>query len=353
MPNQRPIAIKTSREFSEDIRKFVREYASLIPRQAFVEMMESCMAVGLTSILSSVVEVVLQWAETGEVAINQAPAPVFVDSSAGVDPQLRNLAEKSMDDYVRKMEYFPAVLMAMRLLDFRARKHKLVRKRLRTGELRSSPEATEWIEFLGDVLHGRCDEAQRILRSLEDHAEHLAEAAASNGYHDVAEILDKEDAQANPVLRLADALTFLHGRVLRSDLHRLIDSVLHAERPNGLAAKRRTSRKTPEGRTQHRQVRQVIFTDSVLEYLVHRHVLASGSGKKRRHLSLVEFIHTLRSRYGFCVEQAPPGMQISNDHLQRNRRCLERRLRDLGLLVGVNDAEQMKRLCPRFGSGAP
>jgi hypothetical protein len=27
---------------------------------------------------------------------------------------------------------------------------------------------------------------------------------------------------------------------------------------------------------------------------------------------------------------------------------LERRLRDLGLLVGVNDAESMKQLCPRF-----
>ena len=41
-------------------------------------------------------------------------------------------------------------------------------------------------------------------------------------------------------------------------------------------------------------------------------------------------------------------MTISNALLQRNRMVLERRLRDLGLLVGVNDAERMKRLQPRF-----
>jgi hypothetical protein len=41
-------------------------------------------------------------------------------------------------------------------------------------------------------------------------------------------------------------------------------------------------------------------------------------------------------------------MTISNELLRANRAILERRLRDLGLLVGVNDAEAMKRLHPRF-----
>jgi hypothetical protein len=41
-------------------------------------------------------------------------------------------------------------------------------------------------------------------------------------------------------------------------------------------------------------------------------------------------------------------MIVSNDLLQANRLILERRLRDLGLLIGVNDAEAMKRLKPRF-----
>ena len=56
-------------------------------------------------------------------------------------------------------------------------------------------------------------------------------------------------------------------------------------------------------------------------------------------------------RYGFHVDTAPPGMTVSNEALGRNRAALERRLRDLGLL-GVNDAERMKRLTPRFEATA-
>ena len=80
------------------------------------------------------------------------------------------------------------------------------------------------------------------------------------------------------------------------------------------------------------------------------HLLVLRTGKKRgyRPLSFKDFIRRLYERYGLCVDVAPPGMEISNDLLQENRAVLERRLRDLGLLVGVNDAEAMKHLSPRF-----
>ena len=65
--NQRPIAEKAARDFSEDIRRFVRSYADIIPRHAFVELLESCMAVGMTTILTSVIEILFEWAETGEI----------------------------------------------------------------------------------------------------------------------------------------------------------------------------------------------------------------------------------------------------------------------------------------------
>lgn len=92
----------------------------------------------------------------------------------------------------------------------------------------------------------------------------------------------------------------------------------------------------------------MVFTDSVLDYLVHLHLLKSGNKSGVRSLSFGKFIEVLQERYGFHVDTAPPGMTISNELLQRNRAILERRLRDLGLLVGVNDAEAMKRLRPRF-----
>jgi hypothetical protein len=67
--NQRPIAKKA--EFSEDILRFVRAYAPLIPRHAFVELLESCIAVGMTTILTSVIEMLCEWAERGELSKNK------------------------------------------------------------------------------------------------------------------------------------------------------------------------------------------------------------------------------------------------------------------------------------------
>ena len=347
IPNQRPIATDVSRAFSEDIRKFVREYAPIVPRQAFLEMMESCMAVGLTSIVAGVAEVVLDWANTGD-ATDRPPAHRFVDSSAGRNPELRSVAEQSMDDHLRRMERFPLVLMGLRLLDYRARNNNVVKKRVKKGELRSSPVATEWINFLGDVLHDRCAEARPILSRLEIHAEDLAGETKERGYGAEAHELNNE-AQPNPVWRLAEALNSLRGRQVRQGLHKLMDSALHIDRPNGLATKRRTTRGTTGTQgPRTRVVRSLVFTDPVLEYLVHRHVLPSGSGQRPRRVSFSKFIDILQDRYGFCVDTAPPGMTISNELLQANRNWMERRLRDMGLLVGVNDAEAMKRLRPRF-----
>jgi len=100
--------------------------------------------------------------------------------------------------------------------------------------------------------------------------------------------------------------------------------------------------------TKTRDVRSLVFTDTVLDYLVHLHLLRSSNHGGTRALSFKDFLHILQERYGFYVDVAPPGMQTSNDMLQRNRAVLERRLRDLGLLAGVNDAEAMKRLVPRY-----
>lgn len=85
--NQRPIAEKAAAEFSEDIRRFVRAYATVVPRHCLVELLESCIAVGLTSVLTSVTGILLEWATSGEVLkkSEQSPAQLFVDCSNGID----------------------------------------------------------------------------------------------------------------------------------------------------------------------------------------------------------------------------------------------------------------------------
>lgn len=345
--NQRPIAEQAAGRFSEDIRRFVRAYAGVIPRPAFVELLESCMAVGLTTIVTSVIELLFEWAATGELQKkgDQQPTPLFVDCSNGVDRGLRALAEQSMDDFMRRIERFPVILMGLRLLDHGARYDR----RIKRIEIPTRPYAIDWLNLLGELLHEQREEAQPILYALERKAEELADRLQED-YPETAKTLRDDRAQHNPVWRLAEAITSLQGRGnTQQNLIKMVDSVLLADWPNGLAMKRSVMRKpAPGAAPKKREVRSLVFTDSALDYLVHLHVLRGGNREGYQLLSFKGFIQILRERYGFCVDEMPPGMTISNELLRVNRVVLERRLRDLGLLVGVNDAEAMKHVRPRF-----
>ena len=346
--NQRPISEKAAREFSEDIRRFVGSYANIIPRRTFVELLESCISVGMTTILTSAVRILFDWEKTGEISKNgeQKPEHLFVDCSNGVNHQLGLLAEQSMDDFMRRVPRFSVIMMALRLLDHNARyDHRL--KRLKIGH---KPNATNWLNLLGDLLHGRREEAQMIFHIMEQKAQELAARLDEEDYTEAAQILRNSQSEPNPIWRLAEALTLLQGRSnTQGKLMEMIDSTMLLGRPNSLASKRSTTRTVPGTKTRRRhEVRSLVFTDSVLDYLVHRHLLRVGGKSGPRKLSFKEFIQIIRDRYGFCVDSAPPGIPIPNNLLQANRAILERRLRDLGLLVGVNDAEAMKRLEPRF-----
>ena len=201
--------------------------------------------------------------------------------------------------------------------------------------------------MLGDLLHDRRNEAKPILYDLARKGMQLSELLQDD-YPEASEILSNERAQSNPVWRLAEALTFLQGRKnTQNNVVSLLDSASLMRRPNGLSSRRAVVRRQA-GAAKKTDLRSLVFTDAVLDYLVHLHVLRNGNKDGYRPLSFRELVQILRRRYGFCVDEAPPGMTISNDLLRLNRIVLERRLRDLGLLIGVNDAEAMKRLRPRF-----
>ncbi len=345
--NQRPVAEEAAEHFSEDIRRFVRAYAGVIPRHAFVDLLESCVAVGLTTIVTSTIGLLFEWAETGGICkrSEQQPTRLFVDCSNGIDRNLRALAEQSIDDFMRQIEYFPVVLMALRLLDVFARYDAVLKKLV----IPTRPYATGWLSFLGDLLRGRREDARLVLYALQSKAAELADRLEED-YSDAANVLRNDSAQPSPVWRLAEALTFLQGRKnTQTNVLELLDSALLTGRPNGLAAKRVVTRNAnAAGGRRRRDLRSLVFTDAVLDYLVHVHVLRTGNKTGFRPISFKEFLHDIHDRYGFCVDQPPPGMTISNELLRLNRMVLERRLRDLGLLMGVNDAEAMKRLRPRF-----
>ncbi len=347
IPNQRPIAKKASRRFAGHIRNFVRAYATAVPRHAFVELLESCIAVGMTTIMTSVAEMLFAWAERGLLPgeDEQPPAQLLVDCSNGVDRSLRGLAEQSMEDFRRRLERLPVILMALRLLDHGARYDPVLKKRA----VDSAPYATDWINLLGDILFERSEHAKPIIYDLERKTAILAERLEED-YGEAASILRATSVQPSPVWRLAEALTFLQGRKnTQNNVTSLLDSCLLMDRPNGLALKRAVTRTAvmPGAKTRG-EARCLILTDSVLDYLVHVHVLRPGRRLNGRSLSFTDFVDVLCSNYGLCIDRAPHGMAVSNELLQSNRAALERRLRDLGLLVGVNDAESMKHVSPRF-----
>ena len=345
IPNQRPIAERAARDFSEDIRRFVKSYSAAAPRHAFVDLLESCMAIGMTAILTSVIEILFDWEKAGRVprSSEQKPTHMFVDCSNGVDRHLRQAAEQSLDDFMRRLEHVPFILMALRLLDRGARYDP----KIKAERISTKPHAIEWLNLLGDLVHERRAEAGPILYNLSTKAEELAEKLEDD-YSEAAHLLKNSAGQPNPVWRLAESLTGLQGRKnTHSNFITLLDSILLTGKPNGLAAKRTVTRSlAAEGVRRRREVRSLVFTDSALDYLVHLHVLGYGQGV--RAISFKSFIQKLHRRYGLCIDVSPPGITISNSLLQKNRTVLERRLRDLGLFVGVNDAEAMKRLTPRF-----
>ena len=160
--NQRPIAEQAAKHFSEDIRRFVRAYSGVIPRHALVELLESCMSIGLTTIVTSSIQLLFDWCIIGEIR-EKPPTDLFVDCSNGVERSLKSLAEQSMDDWSRQIERFPVILMSLRLLDYNARYDPKLRKL----DIQTGPYATDWLNLLGALLHGQREEAQPILYALE------------------------------------------------------------------------------------------------------------------------------------------------------------------------------------------
>ena len=344
--NQRPISQRAGEEFSDDIRRFVRSYAAAIPRRSFVSMLESGMAVGMATIITSTAEILFHWDIEGEIPRrrDQRPVEILVDCSNGVQHELRRLSEDSLSDFVRRMEQFPRLLMTLRVLDYEARdNHRITEEKVVT-----SPYAIEWLELLGRLLFNKHEEADFIHRKVRENAEKLSKELDNEDYFEAAQILRNENGQENSIRRFAAGMTVLMGSRLRSGCIEMIDSMMSVDRPTGLARARRVRQGGAGTGPRTRVVRSLVLPDSALEYLVHLHLLRKGDKPGLRRLSFSDFLKKLRCRYGFCVDVAPRGMSVSADLLQTNRARLERRLRDLGLLRGVNDAEAMKCLRSRF-----
>jgi hypothetical protein len=343
IPNRQSIATEAASDFREDLRIFLRAYGRTIPRQSFLPMLESAFCVGLSNVLLSTAEMLYDWRIDGHLPEqrHQQPAPVFVDCSAG--GEMRRASEQSVDEILRRLRAVPSILATLRILDHRAA------AKVKSRELPPSlPQAAPRIDMLGDLLHGRLKESERVEDEIDEWTQQIAEQLQDADLHDdVVTLLRSHGMHAAE--RLGTAITMLMGdKITFVDIQDTVDSAWGARVPHGLLKTRRVQADQTVTRSRTRIARSIVFSDAFLDFAVHRHLFKAAG--KQRPLSFVRFLEILRERYGFYVDQAPPGQNIRGELLQRNRAVLETRLRDLGLLVGVNDAESMKFLRLRFAA---
>ncbi len=341
--NRWPIAMNSARNLRQDLVTFIEVYGPLMPRQAFLPMLESGIALGMTNIILGTTACLFEWDRTGEVPSAEAHWPMLVDCSHGQDASLRRVSESVMGECAARYERLPMLMMTLRILDERARYDRKVRNELPAP----FPDARPRLNLLGKLLHERHDRAAAILNGLDEDCLRLAEKLVeAEEAPEAIEIL--KGTVDSPARRMAEALVLLigdsqQGRHFRSAL----ENALMSDRPNGLAIKRRVAR-TEAGTRKSVDTRAIVLTNSALDFLVHRHLRKDARGKPAKPLSLRQFLDILHKHYGLYVDREPPGMSVPQDLLRENKRWLERRLRDLGLLAGVNDAESMKQLRARF-----
>ena len=347
IPNRWPIADAAAKHLRKDLMAFIDVYGPQMPRQAFLPMLEAGIALGLTNILLSTTHCLFEWERSGIVPREQdggqIPWPLFVDASLGQDKALRGVSESVMSECAARYERVPVILMQMRLLDERARFDQKLKSEIPSP----FPDARPRLDLLGTLLHRRHERADLILNRLDEDCQRLAEALiAAEEAPEATETLQVSTNSA--VQRLAQALVEIIGdKQQASFLRSCLESALMTDRPNGLAIKRRVQR-SEDGRRRSVDLRAIVLTNPMLDFLVHRHLRKDSKGQPEQVLSLKKFLEILRLRYGLYLDREPPGISVPQDLLRANKLWLERRLRDLGLLVGVNDAESMKQLRPRF-----
>jgi hypothetical protein len=344
IPNLWPLATHAAHIFREDLQALLRFFGKAIPQRALTPMLESFIGLGLWHSFFASLLATTKWEKSGIVPIqsDQEAFPFFVDSSNGTDGVLRDISENSMYGALCFLDAAVISLAVVRVLDVEGRSYAELENHVPGGS-----DQVAWLNLLGQVRMGGHEESPFFHRMLRNKVtqlrDRLTEAEIAP---DAVVILQGKAASKDPARAIAEALCAMMGeKKLKAKYLQFIDSAAMFAEPHGFVKKRSISRKLSTGKARRMDARSIVLPNTLLETLVHVH-LATRKGR----LSFSDFLALLRTRYGLWVDEAPPGITAAREDLQRNRAVLERRLRDLGLLVGVNDAESMKRLRARYRS---
>ena len=339
IPNRWPLATSAADIFRDDLQGLLTHFGEAIPRRALSPMLESFIGLGLWHTFFASLIAVTTWEQSGTVPTlsEQHPFPFFVDASNGADTSLRDLSEASNYEASRFMDDAVISLAVVRVLH--------CSNAALWAQLPQGVDQATWLNLLGQVRRGGHATSGFFAYALNEKRHALISKLTASEYApDAVAILQANTAAQDPARAIAEALCAMMGdKLLKTHYLKFIDSAAMVAEPHGFVKKRSVSRKLSTGKARRMDARSVVLSNTLLETLVHVHLAARGG-----RLSFSDFLGLLRERYGLWVDSAPPGVSAAREDLLRNRSILERRLRDLGLLIGVNDAESMKRLRPRY-----
>ncbi|CAK0764344.1 conserved hypothetical protein [Gammaproteobacteria bacterium] len=339
IPNRHPLARQAGNHLRKDLSILIRAYGTSVPRKVFLEMLESAISLGLSNLILSTAKLLEDWERTGEISDTQPPWPVFVDGSNGTDSRLRNLSEASMEECIRRYERTPIRMTILKILDIESRLDEEIEKISPVN----MPDSVEWIRLLGEIFHKRHPRSKNILEMIGRNCRKLALEFEKEFRPEIVSKL--RNNALSPALNLAEVINSLRGNTPGTKNMDVLSSALASNEPNGIS-KSRSGRRTQNGVSSNTTLRSIVLQPPLLEFLVHRHVFREDGAKQ--FLSLQGLLRLLRENYGLYVDCAPPGQPISQDLLLKNKKYVEDRLRDLGLLLGVNDAESMKQIKPHY-----
>jgi hypothetical protein len=341
-----PLAVASAGIFREDMKSLLKHYGLTIPRRGLSPMLECLIGIGLWHTFISSLVAVIHWERHHKLPNSEDYCPsfyMFADASSGSDSRLRDLAEASGFELTRFINEATNALSVVRVSDACARNNRKLRNFVPTAR-----GISDWLNLLGKVRSGDHEASESFFDSVFEKCEMLRMKLMNTGGDGsgTSEILSSSLPSQDPTRALAEALTLSMGsKLLQSHYFRFIDSAGMVNEPHGLLKKRKVSRRLESGRTQRGDARSMILSNALLDTLVHTQLAKSRGG-----VSFQAFLQALRTDYGILVDETPKGVAADREDLLRNRSILEKRLRDLGLLVGVNDAESMKRLRARYRS---
>ena len=145
------------------------------PRLSLLPMFEAAIAVGLSTVLLSTIDIVEHWSATGSVpdVREQRPWPLFMDCSGAADPALRNFSEQSSFLARQQLERVSVALMYMRLLDFYvSNEADTPRKDLPDR----APNGAAWLNLLGRIATGTHEESRDAEKFFRGKCRALADA---------------------------------------------------------------------------------------------------------------------------------------------------------------------------------